>query len=148
MSGIEIFGVILGLYPVIVELAQTYKRMRGSGSADLNRGVIVASAMYDDTVKKILESAVSQQEMQRLVPGQGPIDQPLWQEPALQRKLLARLGSEKLDLTIGYLSQMKTSLDQVKTELTNMCRGTVSILLALERLIRWKVPTNLLVGSP
>lgn len=88
MSGMEILGVILGLYPVIADLAKMYKRMKGSNSNELNRTVVVTSAIYDATVRGLLASAVSQQEMRRLAPSRGPIDQKLWEDPVLQQKLL------------------------------------------------------------
>ncbi|KAK3374505.1 hypothetical protein B0T24DRAFT_626750 [Lasiosphaeria ovina] len=123
MSGLEILGVILGLYPVIAELAKKYRQMKGTDSRELDRTVDVTSAIYDATVRGLLASAVSPQEMHRLAPTHGPIDQNLWEDSNLQQKLLTRLGQQKFDLTIDYLTQMKKLLDHVKLELTTMCRS-------------------------
>jgi hypothetical protein len=129
MSGLELLGALLGLYPIIVDLANTYKEMKGTGSAELSRDIMVAETVYNQTCIGILQSAVSPEELRRLAPGQGrgTIDQTLWAAPEIQEKLLARLGPSRSALTLELLTNMCSLLEQVNTELTNMCRGTVRV---------------------
>jgi hypothetical protein len=131
MSGVEVIGIILALYPVVVDLAKTYKNIKGSGSSELNRAIFVTETIYVQTCRGLLESALSQEEVQRLMSGKsgGRVDQTSWADVRLHEKLRARLGDEKLSVALDFLIEMRSSLDEVKTKLANMCRGTVSVAL-------------------
>ena len=124
MSGLEIVGVILALYPIVIDLAKSYKAVRGSNGHELNRKMRVAFMNYQSTVSLLLASAVSQQELQRLVASQDPASHTHLQDPELEGKLLARLGSQRLEITMNFLTEMNTLLDQVNKELTK-AQGTV-----------------------
>ncbi|KAK4224667.1 hypothetical protein QBC38DRAFT_12100 [Podospora fimiseda] len=128
MSGLEIFGAVLGLYPILVTLAITYKKMRGNDpeASLLVRKMKYVEMFYDQTCWALLESAVSHQEARRLLRGssQGQIDHSLWKDPTLQKKLATRLGEVKHAWVKEVLVDMNASLEKVKTDLTNMCRGT------------------------
>jgi hypothetical protein len=133
MSGLEVLGVLLGLYPLVVHLAKGYKLMKGSGGdSELRRNLIVASTRFENTVKGLLESClISYRELQRLAPSNGQVDQALWKDPTLQQKLRNRIGEEKLDVALDHLLQIKTLLDQVKEELEGLSpRGDRVSLLA------------------
>ncbi|KAK1836111.1 hypothetical protein QBC39DRAFT_430261 [Podospora conica] len=132
MSGIEIVGAILALYPIAVDLAKGYKQMKWNDS-ELHRVLLVASQLYDRTVKDLLTSAVSYGEMQRLVPSNGPINHRLWKDEGLQQKLQDRLGPHKFPLAMQHLTEMKTLLDQVQLELPSMSRV----------MSRWKLKTKM-----
>ncbi|KAK0732234.1 hypothetical protein B0H67DRAFT_640528 [Lasiosphaeris hirsuta] len=122
MSGIEVLGVVLGLIPVVARLAKQYEMMSGSG--DLSRNIRVEDAMYDQTCRGLLRSAVSAEELRRLTPSRGHIDQGLWESPELRQKLLDRLGLVKMKLTLELLTEMRALLQRMKADLTNLCRGT------------------------
>jgi hypothetical protein len=47
MSGLGIAGVILGIYPVVVHLAKTFKAMKGIKGDELNRKVEMAFMNYE-----------------------------------------------------------------------------------------------------
>lgn len=120
-------GVIFGVCPILVDLARTYKEMKGTDAHTLARNVEMIEAVYDQTCRCLLQSVVSGHELQRLLPaqGQGPTDESLWRSPVLQQKLLARLGPKKHRLALKVLGEMNMSLEHVKTELINICGGTV-----------------------
>lgn len=124
MSGLEVIGVVLALYPVVVSLAKGYQQLKGSDT-ELHRVLMVASTVFDNTVNHLLASTVSPQEVQRLVPNQRDVDQSFWKDPVLQQTLCDRIGKQKLGLALDHLSQIKTLLVQAKTELTTMSRGGV-----------------------
>lgn len=76
MSGIDIVGVILTLYPIALDLAKGYRKIKWN-DFELYRAVLVTGQLYDKTAKDLLTSAVSYEEMQRLVPSHGPINHEL-----------------------------------------------------------------------
>jgi hypothetical protein len=124
MSGLEVIGVVLGLYPIVISLANGYLHWKGS-DAELHRALMVASTVFDNTVNHLLASTVSPQEVQRLPSSQREIDQTIWKDPVLQQTLRDRIGEQKLSLALVHLSEIKTLLVRVKTELTTMSRGGV-----------------------
>ena len=125
MSGLEIISVILALYPVAVDLAKGYRKLKWN-DFELHRVLLVAGQLYDKTVKDLLMSAVSYGEMQRLVPSNGPINHELWKDDGLQQKLEDRLGPHRFPLAMHHLTEMKTLLDQVRSELTSISRTKAS----------------------
>jgi hypothetical protein len=93
-------------------------------SKQLSRKLDTEATIFEKTVRDLLASVASQEEIQQLVQ-QGSDDQPLWQEQSLLQRLSGRLGQEKLELVLRYLNEMKELLDALRGELENMCRGTV-----------------------
>jgi len=136
MSGAEIVGVVLGLWPIVITLAETYKNMKGTGSGALSSQVLIARTVYDQTMRALLSSVVSDQELGQLLDllpasraGQG---QPTWATEELRAKLSAKIGEEKLSVVFDRLGDMESCLDKVKRELENMCKsGVRSRLIAL-----------------
>jgi len=120
MSGLEVLGVLLGLYPLVVHLAKGYKLMKGGGGdSELHRNLIVAYTRFENTVKGLLEScSIPYRELQQLSSRQA--DQELWKDPILQQKLRNRIGEEKLDVALDHLLQIRTLLEQVKEELEGL----------------------------
>ncbi|KAJ9157551.1 hypothetical protein NKR23_g182 [Pleurostoma richardsiae] len=124
MSGIEIFGIVLGLYPIVVTLAQAYSAAKpGVGSKQLSRKLETEATIYEKIVKDLLTSVASQEEIQRLVELRTDVPEP-WEEQNLRRKLRLRLGGEKLELTRAHLDEARETLEFLRSELTNMYRGT------------------------
>ena len=147
MSGFEAIGFILGIYPLVKELAQTYTTMKPSlGSKQLSRKLETESTIYDNTVRDLLVSVVGQEETQRLFQ-QGSYDQSPWMEQSLRQKLRRRLGQKKLTLTLEYLSNMKELLDVLRGELENMCRGTVRRLTLKSKDCQVIVHVNILTNT-
>ncbi|KAK0726355.1 hypothetical protein B0T21DRAFT_371424 [Apiosordaria backusii] len=124
MSGIELIGVVLSLYPIVISLAKKYSDLKGSNAADLSTKVVVVSQIYEGIIKRILESALPYQQVRLLVPSDGLVDQTLWQDPILKESLRVRIGEVKLKVSLEYLEKIRMLLDQVRTELDNLCPGT------------------------
>ena len=57
-------------------------------------------------------------------------EQALWENPRLKEALCARLGAGKFDIALEYLTEIKTQLNTVKTELDHECGGTVCYLVS------------------
>ncbi|KAK4224669.1 hypothetical protein QBC38DRAFT_484898 [Podospora fimiseda] len=128
MSGLESMGLILGLYPVILDITKTYKSTRANGLSAHRRSIMILETLYTQTCTGLLESVLSPEEARSLLraAASGSKDQSesLWRDPFLQKKLDSRLGPEKLSLALELLDEMRSSLNQVKSELTDMCRGS------------------------
>jgi len=68
MSGFEAIGLIMGIYPIVTQLAQTYSTMKlGGGSRQLSRKLETEATIYDKIARDLLASVASQEEIQRLV---------------------------------------------------------------------------------
>lgn len=132
MFGIELIGSLLGLFPATIELAKTYRRTDPSGPSDISRSIAVTSTLFETTVRGFIARAapaVSPQELQRLFPSQDPLQpvKTLWEDPAVQQRLLALQQSDKLPLMFDYLREMHVLLEKVKLELAMICRDAVSL---------------------
>jgi len=119
MSGLELFGALLGLYPIAVGLATGHR-----SKPRLHSELAVSSVMFGNTVRGLLASATSHQEMQHLAPSYSQIDLTLWEDPALQRKLRDHIGGRNIDVVLKYLAEMQKLLDQIHTELNAMAPGS------------------------
>ncbi|KAK3336257.1 hypothetical protein B0T19DRAFT_437040 [Cercophora scortea] len=124
MSGIEVMGVILALYPAVIDLCKAYRGTRGNASKSLERKVVLASTMYEQTLRGILLSGgISAGEMQPLFAvGNVATNQALWVSLGIDDKLRHCYGAQRLSDILGYLSDMEDALGRVRAELTRMCR--------------------------
>ncbi|KAK4167893.1 hypothetical protein QBC43DRAFT_310437 [Cladorrhinum sp. PSN259] len=124
MSGVEAMGLILGLYPIVLDLTKTYTATRANGLSSLRRSLTVLEALYLQTCTGLLQSALPPREVRSLLHTGGPGNKDqsgsLWKDPTLHKRLETRLGPEKLSAALELLNEIRSSLDQVKTELTNM----------------------------
>ncbi|KAK5655938.1 hypothetical protein OQA88_5073 [Cercophora sp. LCS_1] len=75
MAGVEVIGIVLGLYLVVSDLIDTYKRVKSGDSARLGRDFMTTSLLYESTIKELVASAVTPAEMRRLIPSDYRIDQ-------------------------------------------------------------------------
>jgi hypothetical protein len=130
MFGIEIIGSLLGLFPVTMELSKAYKSWNPDEASEISRSIAVTSTLFETTVQGFIRpSAISAQELRRLFPSQDPqqpVKQTLWEDPAVQQRLLAQLRPEKLPLVLDYLREMHLLLEKVRCELTERCSGKAS----------------------
>ena len=129
-GGLEVAGVVLGLYPVITGLAEQYRNLKGSGSASVSNRTEVASVLYEDIARQLLATVASRDEVQRLVDiatKSAGREDALWSGTDLGRKVTARLGKAKFEVILSLLAEMRTLLEEAKSDLDNKCRGTVCI---------------------
>ena len=118
MSGFEIIGVILGVYPCIVEALALYKATKaGNGAASLSRNLKTESIIFGEFVYYLLAPSVSDDEYARLKDPKSP-DVGLWKNPKLQSQLRARLGSEKAEVVVDILQEVKAILNWLQRELS------------------------------
>ncbi|KAK4201004.1 hypothetical protein QBC40DRAFT_296073 [Triangularia verruculosa] len=123
MSGLELIGVVLGLYPILALLARNCRELRHSNPADLSTKVDVVFQISKRTIQGILESALPYQQVQRLFPSDGLENETIWQDPHIQQTLRSRLGEEKYKITVDYLERMRSLLMQLRIDLESLSHG-------------------------
>ena len=127
MSGFEVIGVILAVWPMVTGLAHTYSTIKpGVGSAQLSRKLETEATIFDKIVRDLLGSVITPEQIQRL-DQQESDDQWPSLEQALRRRLRRRLGRDKFELTLRHLVEMRELLDVLRGEIENMCNSTVRL---------------------
>lgn len=123
MSGFEIAGLLLGVYPIVLGAINVYKATKsGRAAAVLIRRLKTEEVVYRQFVQKLLISNVSQEQVQKLLDRKSP-DMKSWKDSTLNRKLGDRLGSDKADLILEILREMDKLLKDLNTEFSNIGRG-------------------------
>ncbi|MCJ1381136.1 hypothetical protein MMC17_004245 [Xylographa soralifera] len=118
MSGFEIIGVILGVYPIIVDALALYKATKaGKRAAALTRNLKTESIIFGEFVYHLLAPNVSLDELTRLKDPKSP-DLELWKDVTLHASLKDRLGSEKAEVVVEILQEIHALLRSLEIELS------------------------------
>ena len=118
MSGFEVIGVIFAVYPCIMDALALYKDTKaGKGAASLSRNLKTESIIFGDFIYHLLAPSVSDDEYARLKDPKSP-NLGLWENSKLQSHLRTRLGSERAELVVEILQEMKTILSSLEHELS------------------------------
>ncbi|KAE9378877.1 hypothetical protein N431DRAFT_478013 [Stipitochalara longipes BDJ] len=124
MSGFEVVGLLLGLYPLVVDAVNVYKATKtGRAATSLIRKLRVEEVVYHQFVYKLLAPNVPGTDIYRLYLNQELPDVGLWQEVALNQKLRIRLGAEKADIILDILREIESLLRDLNTYLSSISRG-------------------------
>jgi hypothetical protein len=125
MSGFEVAGVILALYPALKLMADSYKAIKpGRSARKISRDLDTQAVIYEGILKELLASVLPEEAVKRLMKDKSS-GSSLWEELNLRGKLRRRLGTDKLRLTLEYLTEISRVLEILRTDLNNMNRGTV-----------------------
>ena len=117
MSGIEVVGLILGLYPVIIKALDVYTATRGDkGAHSLARNLTTEKIIFREFVHKLVASNVSEAELVRLKIS-APPDHALWKDKTLQANMRARLGTDKADNVVEILGEIQDLLKALHNDL-------------------------------
>ena len=131
MSGFEVIGVVLGVWPLVVNTLQLYKSAKnGQGWEVLLDEVKTEETIYIDCVRLLLASDTSEADLMQLTSWEKP-NQHLWKDPSLQRSLQKRLGKEKSTLVLKTLGQMDALLTTMSEEINKHETTTASLLLPI-----------------
>jgi hypothetical protein len=126
MAGFEITGLLLGLYPIVIDAVNLYKATKtGRAAASLIRKLKTESMIYSQFVRKLLAPNVPDEEIDRFLK-QEPPDLNRWQAVMLDQKLRCRLGPETANLILEILREIEMLLKDLKTELSSISRGMVT----------------------
>jgi hypothetical protein len=128
MSGFEIVGTILAVYPLLVGAINVYKATKsGRAEAAMTRRLRTEAVIYRQFVHNLLAPNVPQEEIDKLVGHETP-DLRRWEDVTLHDKVRQRLGAERADLVLEILSDMDKLLRALNTEFSNISHGIVSRL--------------------
>ena len=125
MSGFEVAGVILGLYPLVITALDVYRATKGGkGAVSLARNLNTEKIIFGEFVHQLVAPNVSEADLVRLKASASP-DFALWNDKTLQANMRARLGTEKADNVIGILEEIQELLIILQRELASSDYGVV-----------------------
>lgn len=127
MSGFEVAGLILGLYPLLVAALAVYNEtVSGKGARRLVRNLKTEQAIFNNFIHHLLAPPIiTEAESARLTDPTGP-DLELWKDTKLQKKLEARLGCENASIVVDILREINELLHWLREELKFSDRGMVT----------------------
>lgn len=138
MSGWEVIGLVLALYPIVETAVKLYGEAKpGRTASSLTRKLKTEAIIYDQFVRNLLNPVVSGPVLDKLLDRSSPTLQETWQDGHLHKELLTRLGSLKSNHLLELLLDMNKRLKALEIELSNISRGTVRLfpLLSLMTLL-------------
>ena len=119
MSGFEIVGLVLAVYPLIGTAIQAYKTAKTgrSRASSLALWLRIEQSLFRQFVHKLLAPNVSEAELVLL---QDPTSSNLilWKDPSLHTKLANRLGLEISGTIIETLHEVHVLLSSLQNELS------------------------------
>jgi hypothetical protein len=106
MSGFEVIGVLLGVWPVIVNGLTMYKASKdGRGYGLLLNELRAEEFVYREFVQHLLQADVPEADLVRLTDSKRS-NMDLWKDRKLHFSLERRLGREKSHIVLETLAQM------------------------------------------
>jgi hypothetical protein len=126
MSGFEIVGLLLGLYPLVVDAVNVYKATKTSRAAtSLIRKLKIEEVIYRQFVYKLVAPNIQGADIYRFTLNQEPPGLGPWQNVAMNQKLRIRLGPETADFVLDILREIERLLKDLNADLSNISRGMV-----------------------
>jgi hypothetical protein len=117
MSGFEVIGVVLAMWPLVVNGIEGYKMAKsGQGWGLLYIQFRTERWIYVDCIRHLLASELSEAEIAQLTGGDKP-NTPLLQDAAVQRALSGKLGSEKSQLVLEIIQDMDILLTSLSEKM-------------------------------
>jgi hypothetical protein len=128
MSGFEVIGVVLGVYPVVVNIYQGLRKSN-QGVEALIRGLKTEEIIYNEWVSHLLGPNVSEAELFRLKATRGSSTEDLagWHDFHLQTNLTARLGFAKAAHILTSVREINQLLESMRVDLPGAGRQFVSL---------------------
>jgi hypothetical protein len=129
MSGLEVAGLILGIYPLLTSAVQVFQTTKNGRSAGiLLRDLATERVIFEEFVQQLVTPNVSAAErhmlLEQSVPGTGP-----WLDSSINRKIFARLGTEKTEIVLDLLKDIDSILKHIKNEISEFEHGMVRLVL-------------------
>jgi hypothetical protein len=128
MSGFEAIGLVLGIYPLVVNGLQLYKSAKNGQEWDLLHDEFrTEEIIYVECIQHLLASDISEADLLQLSTRDKP-NQALWEDAALGNSLRNRLGHEKSPMVHKTLQEMDMLLTTLNDKLKSHEIITVSTL--------------------
>jgi hypothetical protein len=120
MSGFEVIGVVLGVWPVVLNALAVYKATKdGRGYGLLLNELRTEEIVYREFVQQLLQSDVPESDLVQLT-SRKRSNVGLWQDKGLHFGLERRLGLEKSKIVLETLVEM----DKLLVSLSDKLGGT------------------------
>jgi hypothetical protein len=129
MSGFEVIGVVLGVYPVVMDAYRAYTATKSrQGIESLIRKLRIEEIIYDGWVSRLLAPNVSEAELLRLktTRSNDPRDLSSWQDLNMQSNLTARLGFQRAHQILSIVKEIGQLLESMKDDVPGVGREFVS----------------------
>jgi hypothetical protein len=119
MSGFEVVGVVLGIWPEVIDAVDMYEPMRGGrGVHLLQHQLNTEEFIFRQFVIDLLSSDVSEADLIQLSDRNSP-NMGLWRDKRLHSVLERRLGPEQCRVVLGSLVEMNKLLINLTEKLTS-----------------------------
>jgi hypothetical protein len=127
MSGLEIVGVVLGLYPIVKSAVEAYREAKsGLAVRSLARQLNTQATIYEQFVRRLVSPNLTDSQVKRLLLSDSTgVATVAWQEDSLHKTVRVRLGDGTCDLILEHLKECDKLLRTLKGELSNLARRTV-----------------------
>jgi hypothetical protein len=119
MSGFEVIGLVMSVWPLVVNAADMYKASKDSRGADLLRNELdTEEFIFRQFVHGLLSSDVTDTDLIQLSDRNRP-NAGLWRDRELHSKLEKRLGPEKSKIVLTSLREMDKLLTSLRDKLAS-----------------------------
>lgn len=143
-GGIEVVGIVLALYPIVIDAWQAYKAAKtGVDVLPLITRFRTEHIIFEEFVGHLLGSSISEKEKAQLIKtsprqrgGNEEAGGSCWQNPEVQADLKMRLGYSKMRNILAIIAHIHSLLEIMYTELSPT-RPLVSHLLFAFRFSRY-----------
>ncbi len=130
MSGFEVIGVILGVYPVLVNAYQAFTAAKSDkGVESLYRKLKTEQVIYNHFVYNLLRPNVSEPQLLRLQTTSDAQYLDCWRDADLEASLKERLGWQRAQHIISIVKDVGQLLQSMEKDLPGAGRQFVSSLM-------------------
>ncbi|KAK3318120.1 hypothetical protein B0H66DRAFT_225769 [Apodospora peruviana] len=125
MSGFEVVGLLLGMFPVVITTVKTFKAIKAGRAStfftSLSRKLKTEQVIFHEFVRNLLSSDASDAHIRNLLGiGRPAPDLAAWKDSRLQDALCAKLGKEKAENMLEILEEIGKLLQDLNTELSKI----------------------------
>jgi hypothetical protein len=134
MSGFEVIGVVLGVWPLVVNALSLYKEVKNSPRWDLlDQELRTEKIIYVEFVGHLLAPDLLDGDSLELI-NQKTANFARWEDKELHSRLAERLGIEKSSLVLTTVQEMERLLVDLNESLTRKEDPLVSFLSSFVQL--------------
>jgi hypothetical protein len=127
-GGIEVIGLVLALYPLVVDAWHARKAVESGVEVNqMIQRLKTEQIIYNEFIQHLVGSSISEAErarLKRVSPGQG---NGCWDDPELQSDLKKRLGFEKMQNVLTLVGNIHVLLEAMREGLPGAGRMFVCL---------------------
>jgi hypothetical protein len=119
MSGLEVLGLILGIYPVIGNVLSIHRALKSGGAKRFFRILEVEQVIFSEFVHNLLASELSETDLALLRDG-NPSELDIWKNKDLLSKVNRRLGPKTSELVLSTLHDINELLQKLREDVSKI----------------------------